>query len=217
MMEPSRLASYVASRLCHDMASPLTSMLQSMELMFDDSMGPAMKAEGEKAMRSGLAALEAKIRYSRFAHGSQILTINDNLCNVGEAKDLVVKLFATNSRTQLDWQIETQRISYRQMRLLMNMTLIMIDPAARGICRVSATEQGDKLVLDVEARGQFSNFKSEVLDALAGKEPGGGWGGGAIQPYFTRVLSEEAGFSLEPRSVPQAAGLSAVGKLAATT
>ena len=42
------------------------------------------------------------------------------------------------------------------------------------------------------------------------------WGGGAIQPYFTRVLAEEAGFSLEPRAIPQAAGLSAVGKLAAT-
>mgnify|MGYP006142314843 CR=1 FL=1 len=36
------------------------------------------------------------------------------------------------------------------MRLLMNMALIMIEPSARGVCVVSATEQGDKLVLDVE-------------------------------------------------------------------
>lgn len=213
MMESSRLASYVASRICHDVASPLTSMLQSMELLFDDSLGPAMKAEGEKALRTGLASLEAKLRFTRFALGSQIITINDSLCSVGEAKDLFVKLFATNSRTELDWQVETRRITNRQIRLLMNMTLIMIDPAARGVCRVSATEQGDKLVLDVEAKGQFSNFKSEVLDALAGKEPGGGWGGGAVQPYFTSVLAEEAGFSLEPRIVPQQAGLSAIGPL----
>jgi histidine phosphotransferase ChpT len=213
MMESSRLASYVASRICHDVASPLTSMLQSMELLFDDSLGPAMKAEGEKALRTGLASLEAKLRFTRFALGSQILTINDSLCSVGEAKDLFVKLFATNSRTELDWQVETRRITNRQIRLLMNMTLIMIEPAARGVCRVSATEQGDKLVLDVEAKGQFSNFKSEVLDALAGKEPGGGWGGGAVQPYFTSVLAGEAGFSLEPRVVPQQAGLSAIGPL----
>ena len=89
----------------------------------------------------------------------------------------------------------------------------MIDPGARGTCRVSATEKGDKLVFDVEALGQFSNFKSEVLDALAGKEPGGGWGGGAVQPFFTKVLCEETGFSLEPRIVPQAAGLTAIGAL----
>ena len=215
MMDSSRLASYVASRICHDVASPLTSMLQSMELLFDDSLGPAMKAEGEKALRTGLATLEAKLRFTRYAHGSQIVSINDNLCTIGEAKDLFVKLFATNSRTELDWQVETQRITNRQMRLLMNMALIMIDPAARGNCVVTAREEGDKLVLDVEALGQFSKLKEEVLDALSGKEPGGGWGGGAIQPFFTRVLAEEAGFSLEARSVPQAAGLTAIGKLAA--
>jgi hypothetical protein len=99
------------------------------------------------------------------------------------------------------------------MRLLMNMSLIMIEPAARGKCLVTAREDGDRLVLDVEALGQFSKLKEEVIDALSGKEPGGGWGGGAIQPFFTRVLAEEAGFTLEPRSVPQAAGLSAIGKL----
>ncbi|RYZ13723.1 MAG: hypothetical protein EON61_06265 [Alphaproteobacteria bacterium] len=117
-MESSRLAAYVASRICHDVASPLTSLLQSCELLFDDSMGPAMKA-------------------------------------------------------------------------------------------------GDKLVFDVEARGQFSNFKSEVLDALRGNEPGGGWGGGAVQPYFTSVLAQEMGFTLEPRIVPQAAALVAIGELPA--
>ncbi|HOZ29130.1 MAG TPA: histidine phosphotransferase family protein [Hyphomonadaceae bacterium] len=211
VMESSKLAAYVASRICHDVASPLTSLLQSCELLFDDSMGPAMKAEGEKSLRTGLATLEAKLRYMRYALGSQAL--NDNLCSIGEAKDLFEKLFATNSRTKLDWQVETHRISNRQMRILMNMTLIMIDPAARGVCRVSATEKGGKLVFDVEALGQFSNFKSEVLDALAGKEPGGGWGGGAVQPFFTRVLCEESGFTLEPRIVPQAAGLTAIGAL----
>lgn len=213
MMDSSRLASYVASRICHDVASPLTSMLQSMELLFDDSLGPAMKAEGEKALRTGLATLEAKLRFTRYAHGSQIVSINDNLCSIGEAKDLFVKLFATNTRTELVWQVETQRITNRQMRLLMNMSLIMIEPAARGKCLVTAREDGDRLVLDVEALGQFSKLKEEVLDALSGKEPGGGWGGGAIQPFFTRVLAEEAGFTLEPRSVPQAAGLSAIGTL----
>ena len=213
MMESSRLASYVASRICHDVASPLTSMLQSMELLFDDSMGPAMKAEGEKALRTGLATLEAKLRFTRFALGSQIVSIYDNLTSISEAKDLFVKLFATNSRTELVWEVETQRITNRQIRLLMNMTLIMIDPAARGKCLVTAREDGDKLVLDVEALGQFSKLKEEVLDALSGKEPGGGWGGGAVQPYFTSVLAQEAGFSLEPRIVPQAAGLTAIGPL----
>jgi histidine phosphotransferase ChpT len=213
MMDSTRLASYVASRICHDVSSPLTTMLQSMELMFDESLGPAMKAEGEKQLRAGLATLEAKLRFTRYAHGSQIISINDSLCSVHEAKDLFVKLFATNSRTELVWQVETHRITNGQMRLLMNITLIMIDPAARGKCIVAAREEGDHLVLDVQADGQFSKLKAEVLDALAGNQPGGGWGGGAIQPFFTRCLAEEAGFSIVPRAVPQQAGLACVGPL----
>jgi histidine phosphotransferase ChpT len=211
-MESSRLASYVASRICHDIASPLTSLMQSCELLFDDSMGPAMKAEGEKSLRSAITTLEAKLRYLRFAVGSQAL--NDGLTNVHDAKDLFSKLFAVNSRTELEWRVDTTRITNRQMRVLMNMTLVMMEPAARGVCRVTAREEGDELVLDVEAVGQFSNLKQEVQDALAGTEPGGGWGGGAVQPYFTRVLTEEIGFTLTPRTPQGAAGLTARGPLA---
>ena len=210
-MDSSKLASYVASRICHDIASPLTPLMQSLELLFDDSMGPAMKAEGEKALRTSIATLDAKLKFLRFAIGSQQL--NDEQANMNEARDLFQKLFAVNSRTELEWRMDTHRISNRQLRVLMNMTLMMVEPAARGVCRVTSRQEGDDLVLDVEAVGQFSNLKQEVQDALAGKEPTGGWGGGAIQPYFTRVLAEEIGMRLTARSPQGAAGLQAKGAL----
>jgi histidine phosphotransferase ChpT len=210
-MDSSKLASYVASRICHDIASPLTPLMQSLELLFDDSMGPAMKAEGEKALRTAIATLDAKLKFLRFAIGSQQL--NDEQANMNEARDLFQKLFATNSRTQLEWRMDTHRVSNRQLRVLMNMTLMMVEPAARGVCRVTSRQEGDDLVLDVEAVGQFSNLKQEVQDALAGKEPTGGWGGGAIQPYFTRVLAEEIGMKLTTRTPQGAAGLQAKGML----
>jgi histidine phosphotransferase ChpT len=210
-MDSSKLASYVASRICHDIASPLTPLMQSLELLFDDSMGPAMRAEGEKALRTAIATLDAKLKFLRFAIGSQQL--NDEQANINEARDLFHKLFAQNSRTELEWRMDTHRISNRQLRVLMNMTLMMVEPAARGVCRVTARQEGDDLVLDVEAVGQFSNLKQEVQDALAGKEPTGGWGGGAIQPYFTRVLAEEIGMKLIARTPQGAAGLQAKGAL----
>ncbi len=210
-MESSRLASYVASRICHDIASPLTPLMQSCEMLFDDSMGPAMKAEGEKTLRHAIATLEAKLRFLRFAVGSQAL--NDGPANTNEARDLFQKLFATNSKVELDWQCQTTRISNRQMRVLMNIALMMIDPAHKGVCRVTVKESGDQLVLDVEALGPLSNLKQEVQEALAGREPQGGWGGGAVQPYFTRLLAEEIGMTLEARTPPGAAGITSVGAL----
>ena len=113
-MEASKLASYVASRLCHDLAAPLTPLMQSCEMLFDDSMGAAMKAEGEKALKQAIATLEAKLRFLRFALGSQAL--NDGQANLHELKDMFLKLFAVNSKTQLEWRIDTSRISNRQAR-----------------------------------------------------------------------------------------------------
>ncbi len=211
-MESSRLASYVASRICHDVASPLTTLMQSCELLFDDGMGPAMRAEGERSLRSSIATLDAKLRFMRYAIGSQ--AINDSLVNVAEARGLFTKLFEVNTKTQLDWKVETLNISNRQMRLLMNMTLIMVEPAARGVCRVSAHEEGGELVMHADAIGQYSNLRPEVHDALAGNEPQDGWGGGAIQPYFTRVLADDIGFSITARSEPGNSGLMARGPLA---
>jgi len=210
-MESSKLASYVASRICHDLAAPLTPLMQSCEMLFEDGMGPAMKAEGEKALKHAIATLEAKLRFLRFALGSQAL--NDGQANLHELRDLFQKLFAVNSKTVLEWRMDTSRISNRQARVLMNMTLMMIDPATKGVCRVTTKEEGDELVLDVEAVGQFSNLKQEVQDALAGREPTGGWGGGAIQPFFTRTLAEEMGFTLVARMPPGAAGLTARGPI----
>lgn len=210
-MESSKLASYVASRICHDIASPLTPLMQSCEMLFEEGMGAAMKAEGEKTLRHAIATLEAKLRFLRFAIGSQ--AINDGQVNTNEMRDLFQKLFALNSKVELEWRMDTHRISNRQMRVLMNMTLMMIDPAHKGVCRVTSREEGDQLVLDVEAVGPLSNLKQEVQDALAGTEPTGGWGGGAIQPYFTRLLAEEIGFMLEARTPQGAAGLTARGPI----
>ena len=210
-MESSKLASYVASRICHDIASPLTPLMQSCEMLFDDSMGAAMKAEGEKTLRHAIATLEAKLRFLRFAIGSQ--AINDGQVNTNEMRDLFQKLFALNSKVELEWRMDTHRISNRQMRVLMNMTLMMVDPAHKGVCRVTSREEGDQLVLDVEAVGPLSNLKEEVQDALAGREPTGGWGGGAVQPYFTRLLAEEIGFTLEARTPPGAAGITSRGPI----
>jgi histidine phosphotransferase ChpT len=210
-MESSKLASYVASRICHDIASPLTPLMQACEMLFDDSMGGAMKAEGEKTLRHAIATLEAKLRFLRFAVGSQ--AINDGQTNTNEARELFQKLFAQNSKVELEWRMETHRITNRQMRVLMNMALIMIDPATKGVCRVTAKEDNDQIILDVEAVGPFSNLKQEVQDALAGNEPTGGWGGGAVQPYFTRLLAEEIGMTLEARTPEKAAGLQARGAI----
>ena len=101
------------------------------------------------------------------------------------------------------------------MRLLMNMTLIMIDPAARASAVVTAREEGDKLVLDVEALGPVLEAQGGGARRAVRRGAGrrlGRRGGPAL--LHAACLAEEAGFTLRTahrRRRP--AGLTAIGRL----
>ncbi len=212
MMESSKLASYLASRIFHDLVSPLTAIINGEELAFDAGMGAAIRAEGEKLIRDGLANMQAKIQFLRFALGSQAMT--DDFADINFAAELFEKLFASHKST-LQWRMETRAITNRQMRLLMNMTLVAMEPAAKGATvTVRASQAGDDLVLETVASG-LNELKREVADAMAGREPERGWSGGAVQPLFTRILADEIGFALAPVVGPAGVGLSAKGTRAA--
>lgn len=198
MMDSAKLASYLASRIFHDLVSPLTAVMNGCALAFDDDMGVSMRSEGEKLIKEGVQGIEAKIQFMRFAIGSQALT--DDLADVNFSKTLFDKIFSIH-KARLDWRVDPIAISNRQIRLLMNMTLIMMEAAARsGVVTVSARREGASLHLEVKAAGSPGELKKEVLEGLAGRQPEGGWGRGGIQPLFTRLIAEEIGFLLQVRS-----------------
>lgn len=208
MMESTRLASLLASRIFHDLVSPLTGMITGAEVAFDRSMGPAVQAEGEKLVKESLAGLDAKIQFMRFAVGASALS--DGWADVHTVKSLYDKLFSIQ-KSKLDWALKTNYVTNRQMRVLMNMTLIMLDPVAKaGVVKVSASEDGDTLILEVESLGQPGELKLEVTAALARQEPERGWGAG-IQPLFTSIIAEEIGMKLEHMSVPGGVVMTARG------
>lgn len=211
MMESTRLASLLASRVFHDIVSPLTGMMTGCELAFDDGMGAAMQAEGQKLVKESLAGLDAKVQFMRFAIGAQALSAANSWADPMQAKQLFDKLFGVQ-KSSLNWAVSTNYITNGQMRVLMNMTLIMLEPVQKsGVVTVRVREEGGDIVMDVEGVGTPGEFKPEVVAALSRKEPERGWGQG-IQPLFTSLIAEEAGMTLEPRQIEGGVALTARGK-----
>jgi hypothetical protein len=210
-MDAPKLASYVASVVLHDLASPLQGLMSGAEMAFDDAMGGAMRVEGQKLVQEQIKAITAKMEFMRLAMGSQ--AVNDHPANIHEGRQLTDAVFAVMRKPKPDWRIATSRITNRQMRLLLNMTYLVKEPAAKnGSVAVIAREDGTQLVLEVVAEGG-GPFRPAVLEALAGREPSTGWGGGAAHPLFARILADEIGFTLEATGVAGAAGLAARGPL----
>jgi histidine phosphotransferase ChpT len=210
-IDSSQLAAYMASRIFHDLASPLTTLMHGCSVAFEEEMGLSMKAEGERMIRDGVQRIAAKIQFMRYALGSQ--EINDNQTDLHRAKQLFEVLFDAYNQ-KLDWRMETQKVSNRQMRLLMNMTMMAMESAGKeGVVTVRAHETDGDLVLEVSYIGR-SDFRLDVREALQGKTPEQGWGGGAVQPLFSKLMAEQIGMSLETQPHQGGGALVAKGPLA---
>jgi hypothetical protein len=184
-------------------------MISAGDMAFDDSMGAAMQEQSAKLLMTGLAGLDARIQFMRFAIGTQ--AISDDFVDFHLAKGLFDKLFAVQKST-LDWQVKTLGLSNLQMRVLMNMTFILLEPAARsGVVKVSAVEDGAEMLMEVEATGSPGILKEDVIEGVAGREPAGGWDGKSIHPYFTRLLASEIGHTLDYRKIEGGVALSSRG------
>ena len=69
MIEPSRLAAYIASRICHDLISPVASVNSALELL-EEPVDGDMKAQAEQLLQNGAEAAAARIQLLRYAFGS---------------------------------------------------------------------------------------------------------------------------------------------------
>jgi hypothetical protein len=211
-MESSKLSSFVASMVLHDLASPVQGLMSGAEMAFDDAMGGGMRAEGEKLLQDQIRTIAAKIAFMRMSLGSQ--AINDDQANLLEARRMTEAVFTSIRKPLPEWKLETQRITNRQLRVLLNMIYLAKEPVAKkGLLTVSSREEGGQLILEAAAVGEPGSLRPDVLAGLDGREPSRGWGGGAIHPLFTRLLGEEAGMTISAAQIPGGTSLSARGPI----
>jgi len=124
-------------------------------------------------------------------------------------------VFAAIGKPAPEWSLDTQRITNRQLRVFLNMIYLTKEPVAKsGRLNIRSREEGGDVVLETIAVGLPGSLRPDVLDALDGREPSRGWGGGAIHPLFTRVLAEEAGLKLDVAPADGGVSLVARGPLA---
>ncbi len=190
-MEASKLAALLASHICHELVSPVSSFK-----LVQDSLGdPDMRDHAEELIKSSSATLEYKLTFLRYAFGS--IGLQAGYADLNEAKELCTN-YMRGFRADLDWQVGTEVTTYNQVRLLMNMLLITVSGMPRGgMITLSSVPMGDKVMLRASGQGPRARVNDQMLSALNGKEPEGGWMAKVIQPYFTKVIAEELNANVE--------------------
>lgn len=190
MIDPAILSAYIASKVCHDLVSPLSSVVSAIDLL-DDPNDSEMREQADLLLRQGARDASDRLQFLRYAFGS--MGLNDGAADIHEAKSVTEKFVATH-KPSVEWDIDTDHLSYSHARLMMNLLLMGMESAPRGgVLTVRFRNDTAGLVIAVIARGVKARAKPDTKATLAGNEPDEGWTPRNVQPLFSKMIAEGLG------------------------
>jgi histidine phosphotransferase ChpT len=196
IIDTATLVALVASRICHDLVSPVAALTTAMDIL-DDDHGADMREQAMELIRSSAGQAGVKLEFMRATFGAG--TIGAGESDLGELKSLSERFFATQ-KPELRWTLELTRVPRSAARLLMNLLLVGLDCLPRGgLLEVSGNHEGGKLNLSVCASGTRAAMKPAVRAGLAGEMPEGGFDGRSIQPYLAYLAASGSRAELAAR------------------
>lgn len=191
MIEGTKLAALVASKICHDLVEPIGAMVQGLEFMKDSD--PATREEARSMLEAGVQKAWAKLDFYRFAVAGAVAEGEGEL---EEARETAEKLFGA-LRPELVWSAPSVKLPKAVTRVVMNLLLIANECLPRGgKVEVAASADG---AITVIATGTRAGLRPATAAALRGELPEDGYAGPSVQPLFTGIIARQAGVDLAAR------------------
>lgn len=194
-LEGLDLAALVASRVCHDVISPVGAIVNGLELMEDGADASTTELALDLIRKSAKTA-SARLQFCRIAFGAA--------GSAGSAIDTrdahtVASNFLTDDRTSVDWHVPAAYLPKNRVKLLLNMLMLAAGAIPRGgVIKVEALGEGDETGFLVTVTGLNARIPPHAVDLLAGipANEQGTIDAHAIQPYYTGVLARAAAMSI---------------------
>ena len=193
MLSAERLSAYIASRICHDLVSPVSSVTNALDFI-DDKNATEMHDQANALLRQGAEKAAHKLEFLRFALGS--LGLSQGMADIHQAKKITTD-YTNAYKPDFTWDIPAgQNFSYGQARLMMNMVMIGISALAKGTLSCQMKDEAGGLTIKLVGEGRVSNISSDIGLILKGDDPLEGWSARNVQPYFAKLLAQTLGAEL---------------------
>ena len=121
-------ASMMASRLCHDLLSPVGAFANGLELLADEQ-DPDMRARCIDLLEQSARTSAAKLKFFRLAFGSA--GGFGEAVPPGEARSTIEGIMADRPIT-LNWMIGDEPLPKPAVKIILNLALILVDALVRG-------------------------------------------------------------------------------------
>lgn len=194
-LEGLDLAALVASRVCHDVISPVGAIVNGLELM-EDGADEATTELALDLIRKSARTASARLQFCRIAFGAA--------GSAGSAIDTrdahqVAANFINDERTTVDWHVPPAFLPKNRVKLLLNLLVLAQGCIPRGgTIRVEMTGEGDGAGFRLTVVGLNARTPPNAMELIAGipANEQGTIDAHAIQPYYTGQLARAAGMTV---------------------
>ncbi|WP_128291102.1 histidine phosphotransferase ChpT [Afifella aestuarii] len=191
---PVDLAALIASRVCHDVISPVGAIANGLEVL-DEETDPSMRDFAMDLIRKSARQASVKLQFSRLAFGAsggagaQIDMADAGRC-AGE--------FLEREKANLDWRVDAQMLPKAEAKILLNLLLLGANTIARGgTLTVGATQGENGVTISVVAAGDRARLSESVRTVLLSGEVPEQLDAHSVQPLYAVMLAEEVGLGFE--------------------
>ena len=189
-LTPTSLSALLCARICHDLISPVGALGTAIEIL-NDPDNADMHGDAMDLVRTSSRQASAKLKFLRLAFGAAGSA--PGVIASREITDLSNAMFA-DAKPDLVWDLDTDGIDKDRARIMLNLIMLAVQAAPRGgTVTIRREALDDSVEFIFESEGPKVRLNAAIERALSGKSPEDGFDGRSIQPFYTTMLTREAG------------------------
>lgn len=187
------LSALVASRVCHDIISPVGAITNGLEVI-DEEGSEDMREFAMDLIRKSARQASAKLQFARLAFGAAGSAGAE--IDLGDAK-VVAEGFMENEKANLDWQLERHYMPKNCVKLLLNLILIANQCIPRG-GDIIVTMEGEPAAprFNLSVKGTNPRIPLGMKEILSGEEPER-VDAHSVQPIYAVLLARDSGVKID--------------------
>lgn len=192
-IDPLELAALIASRVCHDLISPVGAIVNGLEVL-EEEKDESMREFANDLVQKSARQASAKLQFARLAFGAAGgAGAEIDMTDAGRC----VAALMEREKAEVDWQVTSGLLPKSEAKLLLNLVLIALNSVARGgTILVNADRSDGETVLRVVASGDRAKLPAGVREVVAEGALPNPLDAHAVQPLYAALLAKEAGMGI---------------------
>ena len=192
-IDPLELAALVASRVCHDIISPVGAIVNGLEVL-EEEKDETMREFARDLVQKSARQASAKLQFSRLAFGASGGAGTEiDMTEAGRCATALLE----REKADLRWEVTAGMLPKAEAKLLMNLLLVAMNSVARGgTINVSAHREAGETVMRVVAEGDRAKLPAGVQEVIASGAMPNPLDAHVIQPLYTALLAKAAGMGV---------------------